>query len=138
MFVRPILDFNIKLWWILVGIILCIGIIYLFRKFSTGKEIIVLHAPPELPSEFKNYREGKPKKWKWTWDYKWNSKEEVWNVTELIAYCPNCNTPLMLRIDAFHDQVADCPRCDFYEDENAENSKKIERIIIDDIERRKK
>lgn len=123
------LNFNIKVWWILVAIALIILILFVLSKFNRQEQA--------LPS-FYSFRENTFKKWKWSWDWKWNTTAKVWNISNLKAHCPLCNTPLVQR-NTYFGLGFYCPRCDYQANEyNSEDPSNIERIIIDDIERRNK
>lgn len=125
-----ILTFEIQLWLILVGLGLLIGILYILDKLSTSKT-------PE--PDFLNYREGNLIKWRWTWGWEWNKHKNVWVVSNLNAHCPECGTPMIDR-SGIMGLFFDCPRGDFSTDKyinKAEDPLKIERIILDNLDRRK-
>ncbi|MDR3704342.1 MAG: hypothetical protein P4L28_00350 [Paludibacteraceae bacterium] len=123
------LNFELKIWWILMAIAFFVGIIYLIKK-SKGEE-------PVLP-DFHTYREGKLKKWKWTWDWKWSTSGDGWIITDMEAHCPNCDTP-MIDNSSMYGFSFDCPRCEFHaSDSQCDEPRKIERIIHDNIDRMRK
>ena len=122
-----ILDFNIKVWWIIVAVILFVVIVFLIGK---------LKKEHTLKPDFYNYREGKFKKWRWTWGWKFDISKNVWLISDLIAHCPNCDTP-MINNSSRYELSFDCPRCDFEAiDYQCDEPHKIERIIIDNINRK--
>lgn len=123
-FIISVLNFNLKVWWLIVGIIVIFAIIY-FKQEETVKP------------DFYDYREGVFKRWSWTWDYKWDKWENAWGISDLTAYCPKCNTPLTNH--SRYDLRFDCPRCGFRaHDVECDNPHDIERIIWDNVKRKRK
>jgi hypothetical protein len=121
-----ILNFNIKVWCLIIVISVVIIIIYL---------VIILKKEEILKPDFCNYREDKFRIWRWSWDWKFNYSKKSWFVSDLTAHCPNCNTSL-IEYKSIYDRGFECPRCD-YKARNfqGEEPYKIERIILDNIER---
>ncbi|HEX9061353.1 MAG TPA: zinc ribbon domain-containing protein [Clostridia bacterium] len=129
-----ILKLKIKVWWLILGIIAIFSTIFFIVKFKESK----LNKQLELTKpDFCNYKEGKLKRWKWTWNWKWNNSERVWHISNLTAYCPNCDTPLTdLFNPIFNRPRFKCPRCDFDAiDYECENPDDIKSIILDNISR---
>ncbi len=126
-FVISILNFQLRLWWVFLGLGVLVLVLYLIDKISEKEE--------ELP-EFLNYRTDSFKHWKWSWDWNKNYNGK-WEVKNLNAHCPNCGTPLI--ITGHQCPLVDCPRCEFmeYESERCDNPIKVERIIVDNINRKK-
>lgn len=75
-----ILNFNLKIWWLLVAIGLFIFILYIIDKFKKEET---------FKPDFYSYREGKFKKWKWTWGWTWNNSKNAWVISDMRAHCPN-------------------------------------------------
>lgn len=126
--VLEILNFNIKIWWLLILIAVVILIFYLINK---------LRNKVSTKPDFYNYREDILKNWKWSWGWEFQSYKNSWKLSNLKAHCPECNTPM---IDSSNDyfKMFDCPRCDFgARDSDCEIPHKIERIIIDNIRRKR-
>lgn len=127
-FIISVLNFNIKVWWLIIGIIIIVAIIYLVFKFKQE----------ETKPNFYNYRNGKLKSWKWSWDWEFNSYENKWHISNLTPHCPKCDTPLIDRSSTY-TLMYECPRCDFEaSDCECEEPTKIEAIIIDNIERKRR
>ena len=126
-FVFSILNFNLKVWWVIVGIALVFAIIYFAAKIKQ-EEI--------LKPDFCSYTEGKFKRWNWTWEWKWNSYQNAWNISDLTAQCPNCGTPLIDQSNMYARLMFDCPRCDYSASySECDEPHKIERIILDNVKR---
>ncbi len=126
-----ILNFDLKVWWVLTGIatlILLVFVISALQKKETTSS---------LPF-FYNYREERFKKWKWSWEWKWYDSRDTWVVYNMQAHCPKCDTVM---IDGSNRQVLvfDCPRCDFRAvDRECDQPNKIESLILDNVARKRK
>lgn len=123
------INLELKLWWIVVGIALIIFIIYITDKIGRSKA---------FKPDFYEYCEDKFNKWKWTWEWKFSESKNVWIASNLEAKCPQCETPMIER-RTYHHIHFDCPRCNFSASDNeCDYPDKVERIIIDNIERKRK
>ena len=121
------LNFDLKLWWLLVGLSLFILVIIILAKFQSNDS---------FKPDFYNYREGQFKRWKWTWDWKWSASKNAWIISDMQAHCPKCDTPL-IEYSSVYSLSYDCPRCDFRaKDAECDQPHKIERIILDNIDRK--
>lgn len=122
-----ILNFNIKIWWIVIFIGLFILIIVIIDNIKNEGT---------LTPDFCNYKEDTLKKWSWTWSWKFDNKKKVWTITDMKAHCPKCATPMIEYSDRYQ-LIFDCPRCEFRaSDEQCDEPHKIERIILDNIDRK--
>jgi len=94
------LNAELKVWWVLLGIIIIIGTIYFWGNYLLAKEdkekklrqdvLKVLEEPPYIKyvsDRFNNLL------WKWKWVY--NEKKKIWEIDNLQPDCPNCHIPLM-------------------------------------------
>lgn len=127
-FLKSVLDFDVKIWWILVTVGLFSLLVIIIGKFK---------AEEVTKPDFYNYRTGKFKRWIWTWTWKLDLRRNAWIIEDLQANCPNCETP-MINHSTRYDLHFDCPRCDFKASDNeCDEPHKIERIILDNIERNK-
>lgn len=119
------LNFNIKVWWLLLGI--------------TGIVVVLIIAgrkpQEETEPEFKKYTQDRFRTWKWSWNWTFSNYKRGWHVSNLRAHCPKCDTPMQ------HDQyegVFQCPRCCFQSQyDNHEKSHEVEAVIIDNLDRKK-
>ena len=126
--VWTIFNFDLKVWWIIVAVILFLLIIVLIDKFKKVET---------FTPDFYNYREGKFKRWKWTWSWNWSNSKNAWLISNMKAHCPNCDTP-MIGLSTMYGLSFDCPRCDFRaNDDQCDEQHKIERIILDNIDRQR-
>ena len=125
-FVISILNFDLKVWWVIVGIIVIIAVIYLIDKIKQEET---------SRPDFYTYTQDKFKQWRWSWKWKLDSSRNAWVISDLAAHCPNCNTP-MIEYSIYVCFV--CPRCDFRSsDSQCDEPDKIERVILDNIERQR-
>jgi hypothetical protein len=126
--ILTVLNFDLKVWWIIIAVGLFILILVIIDKFK--KE-------DTFKPDFYNYREGKFKRWRWTWGWNWISRQNAWIISDMKAHCPNCDTPMIER-SSFYGLSFDCPRCEFRaSDGQCDEPHKIERIILDNIDRQK-
>jgi hypothetical protein len=126
-FLLAILNFPIKLWWLLSTVVIVILVISFIKK---------LFPQEQDPPPFYNYREGKPKRWRWTWEWKFDQSENAWAIADLVAHCPKCNSSLMSKCSIYGPSFS-CPLCDFSatSEYECDEPHKIERIISDNVER---
>lgn len=95
------LDFEIKLWWLLIAIAVIIAILWVISKYYETKE-------DNAQSRFLNYTQDYllGHTWEWGWKKNWEGK---YGVEELHPICTKCRTPL-LQTGIYYDQLK-CPRC---------------------------
>jgi hypothetical protein len=126
--VWTVLNFDFKIWWIVIIVSLFFLIVVIIGKFKQEET---------FKPDFYSYREDKLKKWKWTWGWKFDDAKNVWIISEMKAHCPKCKTP-MIEHSSRYDLRFDCPRCDFYAiKRDCDEPHKIERIILDNIDRQR-
>lgn len=123
-------NFQLRVWWIIIGIIVLIIAIYIWYKVSDAKE-------PNRP-DFCNYNNDTFQHWRWSWSWSWNDYKKAWTVNELRAHCPQCNTPMIDHSSATFGAQFSCPRCNFHaHDDNCDIPFKVERVILDNLDRKK-
>ncbi len=122
-----ILNYEIKVWWILC-VIIAIVIVIIFinlRKWEIFKP------------DFCNYKKDRFKDWKWRWDWKYYSNSRKWDIISLIAYCPKCDTQLIDHSNVYEQEYR-CPRCKYNaRSVNCEDPIDVKAIIFDNIEKKK-
>lgn len=123
-----VLNFNLRVWWLLVGLAVIIIILYFISK-DQG----------EIKPDFYDYKEGILKQWKWTWKWERNSYKKAWEITDMQAHCPRCDTFLIHYTNHFYDsENYNCPRCNFNADsDQCEDEGKIRVLICDNIEKKR-
>jgi hypothetical protein len=126
-----VLNWNIKFWWILLFVVICLGVLYI--AFGRSNENI-------KQPEFLEYKNDKFKKWRWSWEWIWDSKSNTWLLINLRAYCPKCDTGMICGRDrTWGSLVYECPRCEYaVSEEDGDKAYQIEKLIHDTIDRREK
>lgn len=126
-FIMAILDFDLKLWWVLIVIGLLILLLYIIAKIKGAEE---------LKPDFYDYTEDKFKKWNWTWTWEFNKTKEAWVVSKMKAQCPKCETSL-IENSSKYEIFFECPRCDFQaRNSYCDDPYKIESLILDNLDRK--
>ena len=126
--VWTIINFDLKVWWVILAISLLTLLLYIIVKFK-GIE--------NFKPDFYNYNEDILKEWRWSWEWVFSDSLKAWCLTNLKAHCPKCETPMMSQSVSYQMQF-ECPRCGFNSsDRQPDEFAKIERIIYDNIERKK-
>lgn len=123
---KRILNFELKVWWVLISFILVV-VFYLIVFKALKKRV------PE--PEFLKYNQDLFKSQKWTWTWRFNEKQKNWYVYNIRAHCPHCDTT-MIPYSPGSCQAFTCPRCDF--DGNHlqfADSSIINHLINDNLER---
>ncbi len=123
-----ILNYDIKVWWILSSII-TIVILILFINLRREKII---------KPDFYNYKEDKFKKWKWSWDWEYNRIKGGWDVKRMQPYCPHCDTPLIKNSSLYILEYW-CPRCEYNAtSDDCDDPVNVKVIIFDNVNRKRK
>jgi hypothetical protein len=126
-FIVSLLNYELKLWWVIIAIVIILITFNLNFKIS-GRKV--------YPPSFTNYKSDTFKVWKWSWEWKQSSYDKKWQVSNLNAYCPKCGHSLLKSDDILYGYSFQCPMCNFYSrGETEEHPAKIERIIIDRIQK---
>jgi hypothetical protein len=87
-FIVLFLNFQLKVWWVLLGVVLIIAVLYVIAKTIEARS-----SDTEKP-EFLNYTADNINEWKLEWSWKQNSNGE-YALENLHPICPNCATPLV-------------------------------------------
>lgn len=125
-FLWKTLNFDLKIWWIIIAVALFILVVIIIDNFKNEET---------FKPDFYSYKEGRFKRWKWTWSWEWSNSKNVWLISNMKAHCPNCDTP-MIGHSSIYGLSFECPRCEFRaSDGQCDDPQKIERIILDNIER---
>lgn len=122
-----ILCFDLKLWWIIMGIGVILLILFLVSKVKPEKN--------PLKPDFISYNNDKFSNYKWSWNWEFSTSKKKWHVSNLVPHCPNCDTPML---SDTYEITFQCPRCKFKSLYNEhEKSYEVEAIIIDNLNRKK-
>ena len=100
-FIVAFLNFEIKVWWLLIAIVVFVAILWIIKRCYTAKEN---NSQPSFLSYTQDYLLGYS--WEWTWEKDWDGK---YGVKNLHPVCSKCKT-LLLPARNFYSQRK-CPRC---------------------------
>jgi len=122
-FILSFLNFQLRVWWVLLGIVGVIFVLYIIFKVDDLK-----HLDTNLPT-FLHYTRDKVLNWTWEWDWEKKYDGKYW-IENLHPICPHCNTPLVCEYGTFK-----CPRCHFSEGSNIPNYDTVQIMITDNIKK---
>lgn len=123
-FIITFLNLELKLWWILLGIIVLILILFVIVKIDDMKNAGISNVP------FLNYKNDTIQGWNWSW--RWEKQYDgKYHIVDLCPLCPKCKTPMR---DGFYDYL-ECPRCRHNTREYMPDLCDIETVILDNINR---
>lgn len=122
-----ILNFEVKIWWMLVLLVLVIGIMYLYGSLIKKED--------DTKPAFLGYTHDRLREWKWSWSWEQNYYTKKWSVENLIPHCPKCDTHM---INVFYGSHYKCPRCDFDSTlrGKSESEHEVEALIYDNVRRK--
>jgi phage FluMu protein Com len=129
--ILSIFTYRVSVWFVLTIIVAVFAVKKLVDKI---KKV-------EIP-EYSDYNEGVFFNWIWKWEYKFDNVKGKWSIINLRPFCPNCNT-MLLNNSTYIDIQYNCPRCNdnyskrgIYNSPAPEDKRKIEALIIDNIEKK--
>jgi len=122
-FFSSILNFQLKIWWVLLGIAFVIFILYIIYKVLEIK-----YSTTNLPP-FMNYTEDiiLHWSWKWVWEKQYDGK---YDIEYLRPICPRCNTPLICNYFSYR-----CPRCNHEAHSDIPDLDTVKIMIMDNVEK---
>ncbi|MDO4301471.1 MAG: hypothetical protein Q4D26_08805 [Clostridia bacterium] len=118
------LNLELRLWWILLGIVVLILILLVIAKISDLKNAEISNV------SFLNYKNDKIQGWYWSWHWE-RQYDGKYHIIDLYPLCPKCKTPM--RTDSY--DYLKCPRCRYNSIEYMPNIGDIEMVIINNIDR---
>lgn len=121
-FWNNILEYNFTVWQIIIGMIILLIIKTILKKNITVNE----------KADWLEYTQDifSGIKWKWEWR---NNGYNLYSIKNLQPVCNSCGTGMTVYED-WHENTANCPRCDNHLSKVKDLSK-IKAIINDNIER---
>ena len=123
-FIITVLNLELKLWWILLGIIVLILILLIIVKIGDMKNAEVSNV------SFLNYKNDTIQGWNWSW--RWEMQYDgKYHIVDLRPLCPKCKTPMR---SGLYDYL-ECPRCRHATQQYMPNICDIATVIIDNIDR---
>ncbi len=122
------LNFELKVWWIILGIVILLGIMYFWYKASEKSE--------KKKPDFLKYKSDYFRHWQWSWDWEWSNYNKKWRISNLTAHCPKCDTRMVDHSNYFDGLRFACPRCNYKAfDDQCDQAGNVERVIIDNVNR---
>lgn len=126
-FILSFLNFQLRVWWILLGIAGIILILYVIFRVNNLK-----HSETNLPP-FLHYKEDRIMNWSWEWE--WEERYGGnYEIKELHPVCPHCKTPLVHSYE--RGGIIKCPRCNHCEHSDIPDFDTIKVLIADNIKKR--
>lgn len=101
-FIIMVLNLELKLWWILLGIIVLILILLVIVKIDDVKNADASNV------SFLNYKSDTIQGWKWEWSWKKNYNGQ-YEIDNLYPVCDSCGTMLASKHD--YQNTLYCVRC---------------------------
>ena len=124
-FIVTFLNFEIKVWWLLIAIVVFVAILWIIKRCYIAKEN---NSQPSFLNYTQDYLLGYS--WEWTWEKNWEGKYRVEN---LHPVCTKCKTPL-LPTGNFYNQ-SKCPRCNTILDYNSSIEPEVLVLIYDNAKK---
>lgn len=124
-----ILTYNIQLWIVILIFTVIIVALGIYGNADSNK-------PKASQFNFLNYTiDNNIAGFKWTWTYEFSNEKNRYIISEVKAYCPNCDSPLRFKND-FLNEHTECIRCKYQRPGNVYGDMhRIESLIIDNITR---
>lgn len=119
-----ILNYKIKMWWLLLGIIVLILILmkYLNYTYTTSIKLEFLEYTQDIILGYK---------WKWKWQKDIYGK---YSIASLYPICSQCDTPLVEDLDRY--SIHKCLRCKKEYYENMPDFDHVKMMISDNVRRK--
>lgn len=122
------LTIELKMWWVLVGIVALICAVIIASKVHSSKQQI------EDNPKFLEYTKGSILKYEWKWRWIKNSFGE-YKIADLHPVCPKCETPL---VDDFvgYGSSYKCLRCNYRTSIPLPELDYVKMMITDNVRRK--
>lgn len=118
-----ILNFNIKVWWLLLGVALIIFVLVMYTKSLE-------HAEPQFLEYMQDELLGY--KWRWTWQKDLYGK---YRIDELHPICSKCETPLVENLYEYGDRYK-CLRCKEGYNKQLPEFENVKILVHDNVRRK--
>lgn len=123
-----ILNLNIKVWWLLLGIVVLIFVFWLYIKYL--EHTSPKHNEPPFLEYIQDVILGY--KWRWTWKKDFYGK---YYVDELHPICSRCETPLVENFHG-HGAIYKCLRCQEGYNKRLPELDNVKMLISDNVRRK--
>ncbi|MGJ4734892.1 hypothetical protein [Leptospira levettii] len=128
--IRYCLNYEVTIGNILLSFLFLFVFLIIFKYFYKSQS-------NEKPY-FLEYNNDNIKSFYWTWDWVVDQNTGKYAISNLKPHCPKCNTNLIINQSLYRNPEYECPRCNFETQVDVNFKRKIEIIIIDNINRMKK
>ncbi|MCL2405007.1 MAG: hypothetical protein FWC92_05620 [Defluviitaleaceae bacterium] len=117
------LNFELRVWWIIVGVFTMIVIAYIWSRISDTSN----------PAPFLSYRKDSIKGWNWEWRW-YKNHYGKWDIDGLHPVCPKCETPIVESFNIYNIAY-NCLRCNYSTKDRLPNFEHIKVVILDNIKK---
>ena len=125
-----IMNFELKVWWLLllfICLLLLIIVIRTLNSNSSNKPI------------FYNYQSDTLKNCTWRWNWEYNQFHQRWEIKNLCATCPYCETPMTGFQNQYNEIHFECPRCEYRSERySSDTERKVYMLIYDNADKMSK
>lgn len=121
------LNFELKVWWLLIGGVVLIFILWGYGKYQDSKQSVL------TKPQFLEYNQDRllGYKWKWTWEKDYCGK---YGIENLHPICSKCSTPLVYKYTGYGRLK--CLRCgEVYQNELPDEDE-VKMLISDNVRRK--
>lgn len=125
--IHVFLIFDLKVWWVLLGIILLFLLLWIYSKIVDAKESA--NTEPKFLQYTQDYLLGF--KWEWTWEKDFYGKYSVENLQPI---CIDCDTPLRYDLTGYYRLK--CLRCNKYYSGNVPQEDDVKTLIYDNVKKK--
>lgn len=127
-FFHSFLTFQLKVWWVLVGLIVIICILTIIGKYNESRMSHEQEAKPPFVKYTKDTIKG------WCWEWRWyKNLYGVYDIENLHPVCSSCGTPLV-KSDIYKYNF-ECMRCNKKYSDNLPELNNIKIYILDSAKR---
>lgn len=122
------LTIELKMWWVLVGIVALICAVLIALKVQSSKQQI------KDDPKFIEYTKGRilEYEWKWRWEKDCFGK---YKIDDLHPVCPQCETPLVADFVGYSGKYK-CLRCNYGTNRSLPELAHVEMMISDNVRRK--
>lgn len=121
------LTFDLKVWWVLLGVIALFFFLWIYSKISDLKESV--NTEPKFVQYTQDYLLGF--KWEWTWEKDCFDKYSIENLQPI---CTDCDTPLRYDLTGYYRLK--CLRCNKSYSGNVPQEDDVKTLIYDNVKKK--
>lgn len=124
------LNFKLKVWHILAGIVALVFVLFLLIKYSERKQ------PAHVESDFLQYTKDNVLGYRWEWEWERDFTGEYF-IANLHPICTVCETPLVCNDDYWLKGYMKCLRCNKMYNNSIPDENHVKVLIFDNARRRR-